>query len=579
MTDLDQARQLLPLPALMAKLGHGGSAYKSAKCPFHDDSVHSFSIFRGDGGRWRWKCFGACATNGDEVDYIERAKGMTRKAALDEYGRLTGTNGNTLSGGAITAPRKGAPVATQVAMCESSASPAQSSPPATITPLTEKQIGQVAKWRGYSRSFVAKLSEQSVIGTYERKIAFPVTGGVHYRLKDRTWRYTPGAKCTLFEFGKAGSEVNVFESQWDALAVADKLALPVIATRGASNAKLLSGQKAQLVIWPQNDAPGRKWAKDVMKLVPGCRVVVVPEAYNDANEWAKSAQAGALLNAYFDAQTNLPVPVLAEVAGRLEIPGGEDEVRESTRNNLEPLSREGAGQDSRGGQNSLDGNGAQGEPATGLDFVPHETPVQNLSSTLGGIVHFLSRYVTFPMPEQADVIALWIAHTHVFTAFRFSPYLHVCSPEKRCGKSRLLECIQLLVPRPEMMVRPSEASLYRIIDGEKPTVLLDEVDTIFSERSSDAGSEAMRAILNAGFQKGATVAKCTEAGRGIARFEVFCPKVIAGIGRIPDTVRDRSIDIRLDRQTSENKAQRFRLAAAEEEAAPLRGALERWAAA
>ncbi len=34
----------------------------------------------------------------------------------------------------------------------------------------------------------------------------------------------------------------------------------------------------------------------------------------------------------------------------------------------------------------------------------------------------------------------------------------------------------------------------------------------------------------------------------VEKFEVFCPKVLAGIGELPDTVGDRSLRIELKRQ-------------------------------
>lgn len=57
---LAQAKQRLPLPALMVKLDLGDRAKKSARCPFHEDSSASFSLYVGDGGEERWKCFAGC---------------------------------------------------------------------------------------------------------------------------------------------------------------------------------------------------------------------------------------------------------------------------------------------------------------------------------------------------------------------------------------------------------------------------------------------------------------------------------------------------------------------------------------
>jgi hypothetical protein len=59
-----------------------------------------------------------------------------------------------------------------------------------------------------------------------------------------------------------------------------------------------------------------------------------------------------------------------------------------------------------------------------------------LSDLLDSIVAVLRRYVVFPLEEQAEVIALWVAHTWGLAAFEYTPYLHVFSAETACGKSR-----------------------------------------------------------------------------------------------------------------------------------------------
>lgn len=65
-------------------------------------------------------------------------------------------------------------------------------------------------------------------------------------------------------------------------------------------------------------------------------------------------------------------------------------------------------------------------------------------------------------------------------------------------------------------------------------------------------------------------------------FPVFCPKVLAGIdtgSRIPATVRDRSISIRMVRKTSAEPVARFRFRAARAEAENLRQELALWGTA
>ena len=100
-------------------------------------------------------------------------------------------------------------------------------------------------------------------------------------------------------------------------------------------------------------------------------------------------------------------------------------------------------------------------------------------------------------------MALWVLHTYVFDCFDTTPYLDVSSAAKRSGKTRLLELLRLLVARSWAVVEASEAVLFRKVDAEKPTLLVDEVDATFGKDSKV--TEGLRAMLNAGYRRGAAV--------------------------------------------------------------------------
>ena len=58
-------------------------------------------------------------------------------------------------------------------------------------------------------------------------------------------------------------------------------------------------------------------------------------------------------------------------------------------------------------------------------------------------------------------------------------------------------------------------------------------------------AEALRGVLNTGHRRGGKASCCVGQGANITYkdFSTFCPKAIAGIGKLPDTVADRSIPI------------------------------------
>jgi len=103
-----------------------------------------------------------------------------------------------------------------------------------------------------------------------------------------------------------------------------------------------------------------------------------------------------------------------------------------------------------------------------------------LSAILDEICTFLRRYIVFPSQEQTLVTTLWIVHTWTLDAFDYTPYLNISSPEKQCGKSKLLDCLRQLVAKPLAAASATPAALFRKIEEKRPTILLDEVDTVFS---------------------------------------------------------------------------------------------------
>jgi hypothetical protein len=196
---------------------------------------------------------------------------------------------------------------------------------------------------------------------------------------------------------------------------------------------------------------------------------------------------------------------------------------------------------------------------------------------LGDTTKLLGRYLVLN-EKQRTVIALWVAHTHVIEHCHTTPYLLVRSPEKRSGKSRLLETLALLVCRPWSVTTPSAAALFRKLAG-KPCLLLDETDAVFSAVKSER-NEDLRSIIDSGWRPGVGVPRCVGPKQEVVDFEVFGPKVLAGINnrKLPDTIEDRCVTIEMQRKTPTEKITRFRRLDAEAEAEPIRAAFEKWAA-
>jgi hypothetical protein len=205
-------------------------------------------------------------------------------------------------------------------------------------------------------------------------------------------------------------------------------------------------------------------------------------------------------------------------------------------------------------------------------------PPPDGAELLDRLARFVRRFVVLT-EEQADVVALWVLHTHALDSAETTPYLSVTSAEKRSGKTRLLEALATVVARPWLTGRTTSAVLVRKIEAETPSLLLDESDAAF--KGDREYAETLRGVLNTGFRRGGVTSLCVGQGAAISYrdFSVFSAKAIAGIGKLPDTVMDRSIPIELKRRAPSEHVERFRLRKVRPEAEELRAAAEAWAEA
>jgi hypothetical protein len=194
------------------------------------------------------------------------------------------------------------------------------------------------------------------------------------------------------------------------------------------------------------------------------------------------------------------------------------------------------------------------------------------------VIDWVRRFVVMT-DDQALAIGLWVLHTWVIAATDTTPYLDVSSPVKQCGKTRLFEVLELLVKTPQFGANHTEATLFRSIEADRPTLLLDEIDRTFGK---DAKLYAgIVGVLNAGYRRGATIPRMVGEGKNmvVKNFAVFGPKAFAGIGQLPDTIADRSIPIRLNRKSKADRIARFRYAVEKAAAARIVDALEEWSRA
>jgi hypothetical protein len=186
------------------------------------------------------------------------------------------------------------------------------------------------------------------------------------------------------------------------------------------------------------------------------------------------------------------------------------------------------------------------------------TPAADGAAILARLRAALTRYVILPSAEAAVAVALWIAATHAQAAWQHAPRLVIRAPEKRCGKSRLLDIVEGTCHAPLMTVNASPAAVYRAIGTDTPpTLLVDEADTIFGGKNAEA-NEDLRGLLNAGHQRNRPAIRWDASTRSLERIPTFAMAALAGIGAMPDTIEDRAVVVRMRRRAPGETVAPFR---------------------
>lgn len=234
-------------------------------------------------------------------------------------------------------------------------------------------------------------------------------------------------------------------------------------------------------------------------------------------------------------------------------------------------------------------------------IAPHPEPI-SIASLLTDIEATIKKHIILS-DHAAAALAVWVLHTWTFELRDIVAYVAIESPEKRCGKTTLLSVLAAMAHKSLIASNVTVGALSRAIDTCRPTLFIDEADTFL------AGNSIMRGIINSGNTwRTAYVLRLTkskpnqvvgQASRlsselvgqehgtrpssraasepvsssqpsttnsqliapsqlsalnsqlpetGLKKYSCWCPKVIAMIGQVPDTIADRSIVVPMTRK-------------------------------
>jgi len=181
----------------------------------------------------------------------------------------------------------------------------------------------------------------------------------------------------------------------------------------------------------------------------------------------------------------------------------------------------------------------------------------SVARTLDALQQFFTRYVVFRDERDPLLLASWTVGTYCYRAVRVFPYLALRSAEKRCGKTRLLTLLgKLAFNASPVTTVPTDAHLYRAAARTGGAQLFDEVETLRGDRDR---FEALIAVLNVGFEKGGVVSRLEKRGEKFVEvhYEVYAPRVLAGLIGFKDTLEDRAIPVFMLRKRREEPVARL----------------------
>jgi hypothetical protein len=187
------------------------------------------------------------------------------------------------------------------------------------------------------------------------------------------------------------------------------------------------------------------------------------------------------------------------------------------------------------------------------------------------LAEFVARFLRLPN-GAAGLLPMYTLHTYVFDIFRFTPYLNILSPEPGCGKTTAADVLGSICCKATSPSCGTDAYFRRKIAGERPTLIIDEWDTL-----PPSTRRLCLNFLNTGFRFDGTYGLLS--GGKMLQLPTFCPKMIIGraLVRLPEATASRSIPVGMHKALPGEVLEKFG-DEQQEEAAHLREQCDAWAA-
>jgi hypothetical protein len=181
---------------------------------------------------------------------------------------------------------------------------------------------------------------------------------------------------------------------------------------------------------------------------------------------------------------------------------------------------------------------------------------RTLNEILDSIFEESKRFLYMDERDRV-LLTVWAAYTHAWDLFDHAPILGLHSPVPGCGKTDTLRILACIVQKGRHELSPTPATLFREIEQDHPTLLLDEMDKAYWP--------SLQPIINGGFTRGIWVPRCEGDDNKVTHFSPFGPKALASMGKeLPADTGDRTNMIRLKKKPPGHKLESLKMAFHEE---------------
>lgn len=373
-------------------------------------------------------------------------------------------------------------------------------------------------------------------------------------------RFHPGGEITgnYYAIGQPGELVIVAEGLATAASIHQATGYAVAVAFNAGNLKPVAEAiraklpDARIIIAADDDRrtegnPGITKASEAAQAVGG--VVSLPGQPGDFNDLHSSKGLEAVAQAIEQAVLP-PTDPKAEIARLAKLDAlGYDQEREAVAKALgvRTSTLDTEVKKARAEAEAINASGAMHFE----DVTPWPDPVEG-AELLDEIEQRLQRYL-ITADHAPTAIALWSVFTWFIEAARVAPVLGITSPEKRCGKTTMLEFLEGVTRKPLSTSNISPAAVFRALEKWKPTLLIDEADTFIRQ------NDQLRGVLNSGHTRSSAFVIRTEGDdHELRRFSTWGAKAVAMIGHLPDTLADRAVPVAMRRKLPSEKVARLR---------------------